>query len=95
MIVNYCDICGCDTAEKNFENLYGSRKIIVMLQEINRVDMRSSSIVLCNDCKKNMYYLVSNPDVLKKNISDMRISNRIRYLFKKKIRKEESDTEVI
>lgn len=89
MIKQFCDMCGHDLIEYSMEDLFGSRKITVQLEDVNSGNEKKWSLTLCNSCKGKMFYLVSNPAVLEKHISDMGLLNRVRYLFRKKI-----DTEV-
>lgn len=79
MIKEYCDICGkglTDTAE----DLFLSRKFIV--QHANAPE-RTSEFSLCRSCKETMYYFMKNPVLLKKNVAEMSLANRLRFLFKR------------
>ena len=89
MTKQFCDMCGHDLVEHSMEDLFGSRKITVQFEDVNSGNEKKWSLTLCNSCKGKMFYLVSNPVVLEKHISDMGLLNRVRYLFRKKI-----DTEV-
>lgn len=88
MLKHFCDICGHDTVEHSMEDLFGSRKITVQLTDINSTEERCWEMTLCNSCKERMYYLISNPVLLEKKIESLSLRNRIRCLFRKKIRQE-------
>lgn len=85
MIRQYCDICGHDLAEHSMNDLLGSRIFKVQVSDANNDARGMYILTLCNSCKGKMYYVVSNPTVLEKSIVDMKLINRIRYLFRKDI----------
>lgn len=85
MFVRYCDICGRDLNEK-FEDVLESSRYRLEVLDSGHMDM--VDIELCKRCKHTMYYLLENPELLKKHVSDMKIHNRIRYLFKRRVKED-------
>ena len=85
MFIRYCDICGRSLNEK-LEDALESRQYTLDVRVdgcCDRVD-----IELCKRCKDTMYYLMQNPELLKKHARDMKLHNRIRYLFKGRLKED-------
>lgn len=83
MFVRYCDICGRSLNE-NLEDALESRQYTLDVREPGCFDILD--IELCKRCKHTMYYLMQNPELLKKHVRDMKLHNRIRYLFKGRLK---------
>ena len=83
MIVTYCDVCGKNTAE-TIDDLVYSREFIV--QTANTEEPVKVGMTLCCSCKKALYYMMENPELLKTHVRDMKLGNRIRYLLKRNLK---------
>ena len=79
MTVNYCDMCGKDLTE-TMDDLFGSREFIVL--DANSKAHDKIDMTLCYSCKKTLYYLLQNPELLKTHVREMKLGNRIRFLLK-------------
>lgn len=90
MFVRYCDICGRSLNEK-LEDVLESRQYIMEVRVNGHGDILD--IELCRRCKHTMYYLMQNPELLKKHVRDMKLHNRIRYLFKGRLKEDAHGTE--
>lgn len=86
MFVRYCDICSRNVSEKFEDALESMQYTLDVLSSgyCDRVD-----IELCKRCKHTMYYLMQNPELLKKHVRDMKLHNRIKYLFKGRLKEDE------
>ena len=86
MIKKYCDICERDLTGA-MEDLFLSRAFL-MYDPNNPTNDRSCELTLCEKCKKTLYYFMENPVLLKKRVNEMRLANRVRFLFRRKIKEE-------
>ena len=85
MFVRYCDICGRSLNEK-LEDALESRQYTVDVRVAGYGDR--VNIELCKRCKHTMYYLMENQELLEKHVRDMKLHNRIRYLFKGRLKED-------
>lgn len=87
MTKEYCDICEKGLTDTP-EDLFRSRKFL--MQDANDpTPERTRELTLCNRCKKAMYYFMENPELLERRMSELNFANRLRFLFKQKIKSQE------
>lgn len=78
--VTYCDGCGKDIFDSSLDNLLGSRTFF--FKDANSSSPENYELTLCADCKKQLYYMLENHEVFKREHENMRLGNRIRFLLK-------------
>ena len=78
--INYCDGCGKDCANTSIDDLFGSKTFF--FKDANRINPDDYELTLCVDCKNQLYYMLSNHEVFKRERENMRLGNRIRFLLK-------------
>ena len=78
--INYCDGCGKDCVNTSMEDLFGSRTFF--FKDANADSREKFKLTLCADCKKQLYYMLENHEVFKRERENMRLGNRIRFLLK-------------
>ena len=88
MFVRYCDICGRNLNEK-LEDALENRQYTLDVRVDGSCDR--VYIELCKRCKHTMYYLMQNPELLNKHVRDMKLHNRIRYLFKGRLKEDANE----
>ena len=82
--ITYCDGCGKDCIFTSPEDLFGSRTFF--FKDANAVDSENYELTLCANCKKQLVYMLKNPSAFRQERENMRLTNRIRFLFKRSLK---------
>ena len=86
MIKRYCDFCGKDI-DSSLETVFTSKEITFK----DALWDSPISYLTCSECKDALFYLLDNPQILKVHIQNMKLGNRIRFLFKRKLKWSDSN----
>lgn len=84
MVKEYCDICGYEFKDDLFSD---DVKILITTESVAWKD-KSAPLTLCKGCSETLFYFLRNPALLKKHVNEMRLANRVRFLFGWKIKEE-------
>ena len=88
MIKEYCDICGRDIGEHE-SDIYGSE--IVKIEIRSNLSNAKIETLMCDRCKNTLVYMMANPILIKDSARNMKLGNRIRFLFKRKLKWSDSN----
>lgn len=87
MVRTCCDVCGADVGDPDSENFYGGREYKIVKRcncDDDQEDGRT--LTLCMDCNAVLLYIMRNSKMFEKPVTQMRLSNRIRFLFKRPLK---------
>lgn len=82
MVKTYCDVCEKAIIQDTFSRRRGYTKTEFV------VDGHTTRVTLCADCCDALMYLLENRTELAMWIDQMRLSNRIRFLFKRPLKEK-------
>lgn len=80
----YCDGCGKDICDSDLYDLLESKTFF--FKDANSNSPEGCELTLCADCKEQLYYMLANHDVFKRERESMRLGNRIRFLLKRPLK---------
>jgi len=88
MVRTCCDVCGADVGNDS-ENFYGGREYKIITRHTCDDDWEDGrTLTLCTDCNAVLLYIMRNSKAFEKPMTQMRLSNRIRFLFKRQLKEE-------